>query len=239
LRLVLPLVLFAACCPPAVAVDANARARLEKRAAERNPEAAYQLGMIYHLGLDGTPRDPAKAFALFRQAAEGGDPLGAYQTGCYYAGESEGAVAADPALALRYKLVAAEAGYALAQYDVGQYYLRRGDRENGARWLEAAARQDFSQALLALGSYHSGRPFANARDGAKYYAYTLLSLDGEDDETRAFAAQLKAMFATGLTPEEIDAGEKIIARWRADPTPLTLRANAGQKAADAPVAGRD
>jgi TPR repeat protein len=239
LRLFVPLALFAACCPPAAAADANVTARLEKMAAERNPEAAYHLGMIYHLGLDGAARDPAKAFKLFKQAAEGGDPLGAYKTGCYYAGQGEGAVAADTALALRHKLVAAEAGYALAQYEVAQHYLQRGDRENGLRWLEAAARQGSSQALLALGSYHSGRPFAEARDGAKYYAYTLLSLEGEDDETRAFAAELKAMFATGLSRQEIDGGEKIIARWRATPTPVTLRANAGQKAAEALVAGRD
>ncbi|WP_332811785.1 tetratricopeptide repeat protein [Sphingomonas sp.] len=239
LRLFLPLALFAACCPPAAAADATVRAKLEKLAAERNPQAAYHLGMIYHLGLGGAARDPAKAFELFKQAAEGGDPLGAYKIGCYYAGQGEGVVAADPALALRHKLVAAEAGYALAQFEVAQHYLQRGDREEGLRWLEAAARQGSSPALLALGSYHSGRPFADARDGAKYYAYTLLSLAGEDDETRAFAAELKAMFATGLSEQERAGGEKIIASWRAEPTPLTLRANAGQKAAEALVAARD
>ncbi len=235
----MPLALFAACCPPAAAADADLTAKLEKLAAARNPEAAYRLGMIYHLGLEGATRDLAKAFALFKQAAEGGDPLGAYQTGCYYAGQGGDAVAADPALGLRYKLVAAKAGYALAQYELGQHYLHRGDREIGVRWLETAARQGFSRALLALGSYHSGRPFANARDGAKYYAFTLLSLEGDDAETRAFAAELKAMFATGLSREEIDAGEKIIARWRAEPTLLTVRANAGQTAAAALVAGPD
>jgi TPR repeat protein len=237
LRLLLPLALFAACCPPAAAADETVTARLEKLAGERNAEAAYHLGMIYHLGLAGAARDPAKAFVLFKQAAEGGDPLGAYKTGCYYAGQGGSAVAADPALALRYKLIAAEAGYAIAQYDVAQHYLQQGDRDEGLRWLEAAARQGSSPALLALGSYHSGQPFADARDGAKYYAYTLLSLAGENDETRAFAAELKAMFATGLTPQEIEAGERIIANWRAQPTPLTLRADAGQSAAEALVAG--
>jgi TPR repeat protein len=236
-RLFLPLALFAACCPPAAAADANVTARLEKLAKERNPEAAYQLGMIYHLGLDGAARDPAKAFKLFKQAAQGGDPLGAYQMGCYYAGDGGSAVAADPALALRYKLVAAEAGYALAQYDVAQHYLQQGDRDKGLFWLEFAAVQGSSPALLALGSYYSGRPFADARDGARYYAYTLLSLAGDDQATRAFAAELKAMFATGLSPQEIAAGERIIANWRAQPTPLTLRANAGQSAAEALVAG--
>jgi len=235
LRLFLPLALFAACCPPAAAADLTAR--LEKMAAERNPEAAYHLGMIYHLGLDGTARDPAKAFALFRQAAEGGDPLGAYQVGCYYGGQGGDAVAADPALALRHKLVAAEAGYALAQYEVAQHYLHRGNRVEALRWLEAAARQGSSPALLALGSYYSGRPFADARDGAKYYAYTLLSLEREDEETRAFAAELKAMFATGLSRQEIADGEKMIASWRATPTPVTLRANAGQRAAEALAVG--
>lgn len=239
LRLFPPLALFAVCCPAAAAADANVTARLEKLAAERNPEAAYHLGMIYHLGLGGAARDAAKAFELFKQAAEGGDPLGAYKVGCYYAGQGEGAVAADPALALRHKLVAAEAGYALAQFEVAQHYLQRGDREEGLRWLEGAARQGFSQALLALGSYHSGRPHADARDGAKYYAYTLLSLAGEDEETRAFAAELRAMFATGLSEQERAGGETIIARWRAEPTPLTFRANAGQKAAEALVAGRN
>jgi TPR repeat protein len=238
LRLFLPLALFAACCPPAAAADAKLTARLEKLAAERNPEAAYHLGMIYDLGLDGAARDPAKAFKLFKQAADGGDPLGAYQIGSHYAVQGD-AVAADPALAFRYKLVAAEAGYALAQYEAAEHYLQRGDRDNGLRWLEAAARQGSSPALLALGSYYSGRPFADARDGAKYYAYTLLSLTGQDDETRAFAAELRTMFATGLSEQERAAGEKIIASWRAQPTPVTMRANAGQSAAEALVAGRN
>ncbi|MDB5698513.1 MAG: hypothetical protein JWN69_1317 [Alphaproteobacteria bacterium] len=255
LRPSLPLALLAAACspaggaqaPPAYAADAapagapeaDMQARPEPLAAQRNPEAAYQLGMIYHLGLNGIVRDHAKAFELFKQAAEAGDPLGDYQIGAYYDGAGDGAVEPDPALALRHKLVAAEAGYALAQYDIAQYYLRHGDRDKGVRWLEAAARQGDALALLALGSYHSGRPFADARDGAKYYAYSLLSVERADDEAHTFAAELKAMFATGLSAQEIAEGEKIIAGWRAAPSPLTLRANAGPGAAEQLVARKN
>ena len=95
--------------------------KLTAMSAAGSGEAAYHLGMLYHLGMDGVPKDTRKAFELFKLATERGDPLGAYQYGCYFDGQGEGVVKVDPALALKYKLVAAEAGYALAQEDVAKH----------------------------------------------------------------------------------------------------------------------
>src|SRR3546814_8206416 len=74
-------------------------AKLASLAAEGNGEAAYHLGMAYHLGANGVEKDPQKAFELFTQSAETGDPLGAYMLGSYYEGEGGEAVETNPELA--------------------------------------------------------------------------------------------------------------------------------------------
>ena len=86
---------------PSAAQDGSLTARLEVAAAQGNAEAAYHLGMLYHLGLEGVARDPRRSFEYFQRAAEGGDALGAYNVGCFYAGQGEGVVEPDEALALR------------------------------------------------------------------------------------------------------------------------------------------
>ena len=93
---------------PAAAVPSELQTRLESLAQRGSAEASYHLGMIYHLGLEGEARDYRRALGHFRRAAEGGDPLGAYKLGCYYAGQGDGVIPADAEQALRYKLVAAE-----------------------------------------------------------------------------------------------------------------------------------
>lgn len=203
--------------------------RLEALAAAGNAEAAYHLGMIHHLGLEG-PADPRKALDLFRKAAEGGDPLGAYKLGCYYHGQGEGLVEDDPVLALRYKLRAAEAGYSLAQHDVAMILYERGEPAEALAWMHKAAAQGNRGSLMALASlYNVGKGIP--RDRARTYAYfTLVGRASEEPPTERSRQWLQGLLAE-MTPEEKRRGDEIVSSWRIAPTPLTMKALSGQDAA--------
>jgi TPR repeat protein len=229
----LPL-LLAALPSPAAAGEPGLRAKLEALATAGHGEAAYHLGMLHHLGLEGTAKDPRKAFDLFRLSAERGDPLGAYKLGCFYAGQGDGAVEPDEALALRYKLIAAQAGYELAQEDVAGLYFRRGETDTALRWLEAAAAQGGFGSLMMLGGLYSGLlPALGVEpDPVRYYAYTMLSLREAGDEFADMKREMEAELRSKLSPEQLAAGRAIVAAWRPSPTPLTLKARAGLQAAE-------
>jgi len=186
--------------------------------------------MIHHVGAAGVAKDARKAFALFKLAAERGDPLGAYKYGCYFAGQGEGVVESDPKLAMRYKLIAAETGYALAQQDVGVHLFRDGDAKAGQRWLEAAAAQGDMTALMVLGGMYSG----DAPPGfttlptnkARSHAYFELALRDMPDMRPVLDKS-----AQGLTDGERKEAREIVSTWREARSTLTLKADRGLGAA--------
>ena len=103
-----------------------------------NAEAQYHVGMFFNNGMGGMTRDSRVAFEWFRKADAGGDPLGAYKVGCYYAGQFPGTVDVDEDKALTHKLIAARAGYSRAQHDVGIIYFVRKDYAEAERWWTLA-----------------------------------------------------------------------------------------------------
>jgi len=195
--------------------------------AANNPEAIYHLGMAYQTGL-GLPKDPAKAFVAFQRAASLGDVLASYKVGCYYDGQGGDLVKPDAELALRYKLVAAKAGYALAQQDVASLYAANGDIPTALSWLDKSAAQGWSGALATYASVYNGAPGVPA-DKAKTAAYFRLFLDRTDatDEQRAWLKK----FEEGMSPEEKRKSDEIVQSYRPSPTPLTIKALSGQRAA--------
>lgn len=197
-----------------------------------NAEATYHLAMMKHLGIGG-PKDEKAAFDLFRRAAEAGDPLASYKLGCYYDGQGAGIVEPDPALGLQYKLVAAEAGYALAQHDVAGHYFDSGETDLALEWLTRAAGQGNADALRALASLHNSD--AIPRDAARTYAYFTLYLAriaAPTDKQKAFLND----FAGKMSEEDKARGDRIIADWHAEASPLTAKALSGLRAAEALVA---
>ena len=225
---------------PARAQQSALPARLEALVSQGNAEAAYHLGMLYHLGLEGVAVDHRRALDLFRRSAEGGDPLGAYKLGCYYAGQGGDALAPDEALALRYKLIAAEAGYLLAQADVAAIYSHRGDRDQALRWYEAAARQgDWTALFMAFfqvmpGSQHPDRARAWLYFGVMERALAHPPPDLPADEMRELRdarAQMRQLVETGLSAADRAEGERLLAAWRVERSPVTLRNDRGLNAA--------
>lgn len=233
------LALFCAAMP-GYAQQSTLPARLEAMVAQGNAEAAYHLGMLYHLGLEGVAVDHRRALDLFRRSAEGGDPLGAYKLGCYYAGQGGNALVPDEAQALRYKLVAAEAGYLLAQMDVGAIYGHRGERDQALRWYEAAARQgDWTALFMAFfqvmpGSRHPDRVRAWLFFGVMERTLDRIPQDAPGDEMRHLRegrALMRQSMESGLSAAERAEGERLLAEWRVERSPVTLRNDRGLNAA--------
>jgi TPR repeat protein len=200
---------------------------LQRLAASNNPEAIYHLGMAYQTGT-GLPLDRSKALEDFRRAAALGDVLASYKLGCYYDGQGAGLVKLDPDLALRYKLVAANAGYALAQQDVALLYANKGDIPTALAWLQKAVDQGWSGALATYASVYDGAPGVTP-DKAKTAAYFRLFLD-RTDASEAQRTWLKD-FEQRMTPDERVRALKIVSSYRAAPTPITIKALSGQRAA--------
>ena len=200
---------------------------LERLAAQDNAEAIYHLGMSYHTGA-GLPQDTAKALEAFRRAAALGDVLASYKLGCFYDGQGGALVQDDPEIALRHKLVAAEAGYALAQQDVASLYAAQGDLAAAVAWLEKAMLQGWPDALATYASIHNGAE-GIPPDPVKTAAYFHIFLDrtDADDSARDWLTN----FEQSMTPEQLRRANEIVRSYRAVPTPLTIRALSGQRAA--------
>lgn len=201
---------------------------LERLADAGNAEALYHLGMAYQTGT-GTAQDPGKALEAFRKAAAMGDPLAAYKLGCYYDGQGAGLVAQDAGQALKYKLVAAQAGYALAQQDVAALYAREGDVQSGLEWLEKSAAQGWSGGLMTLASVYNGAPGIE-RDAAKTAGYFKLFL-AHSDPSEAQRNWLRK-FEMGLSTNDKKRADDLVRGFYPKPSPLTLKALSGQRAAE-------
>jgi uncharacterized protein len=200
--------------------------QLERLADHGNAEAQYHLGMTYWVG-EGVDKDVNKAVKYFESAAAAGDPLGAYKLGCLYDGQ-DGVMDRDTTKALKYKLMAANAGYALAQQDVASLYAERSEYDPALSWLEKAAKQGTTGALMAYASVHNGAPGIKA-DPVITAAYFRLYLDRAEgsDKQRDW---LKA-FEQKLTPEQHDEVSRTVASYRPAPTALTIKALRGVEAA--------
>lgn len=211
--------------------------RLQRLAGDGNAEASYHLGMLYNNGI-GVPQDPRRALALFRTAAEAGDPLGAYKLGCYYAGQfGSAAVTPDEAQALRWKLVAARAGYALAQLDVAIHYARHDRWAESLPWFTAAARQGEAQALYNLSVlYREGRGTRPSRPHA-WAAFRLSQLLSRGRLTETAHAALAEMW-NGMNAAERTEARRIEASFVTGPTALTRRASSGLERAEQLAAAR-
>lgn len=230
MRRALAAIALALAMPAAAQVDRAALAdKLSALADGGNAEAAYHLGMMRHLGIGGVKDDKA-AFALFKKAADAGDPLAAYKLGDYYAKADNGQVEPDKAEALRLKTIAAEAGYALAQYDVARMHFDAEQTDAALEWLLRSAQQGHPDALRALASLYNSD--AIPKDAARTYAYYSLYLSrlaAPTDKQKAFLTD----FASKMSEEDRARGDKIVADWHIEQSDLTKKAAAGLRAAEA------
>ena len=206
----------------AVASEADTLRKLTALGERGSAAAQYNVGMFHNNGI-GTAKDPRAAFHWFERAAAGGDALGHYKVGCYYAGQFPGAVEVDEAKALAAKTVAAEAGYSLAQSDVGNTHAQTGDWPQAVRWWTAAAEQGYPQAAYNLSmAYQRGQGVA--KDPALALRYLLITERSVPEPMRPRLGETLAKVRGEATAAQIAQAETVAAAWSPKPTPLTLRA---------------
>lgn len=224
---ILPLFLAAAAPAAADALPV----KLEAMSRAGNAEASYHLGMLYHLGLRRL-KDPARAFKLFVQASDGGDALGAYKVGCYYAGQSEGTVPNDAAKALRYTMIAANAGYDLAEFDVAVHYLNNQRNAEALPWLIKAAQQGNRESFVQIMRISLDRN-GGTHDLARAYEYYRSALALMKAHGAPVPTSEPAKIFEHLTAAQRIEADRRAASFTEKPTAITLRARAGLEAADA------
>ena len=93
---------------------------LEHAAEIGDPQAVYELGGMYRMGGFHIPKDPQKAVALERQAAELGSAISMYALGVRYLNGDQ--VARDTKQGLAYMTKAAEYGYEEAPFMLATLY---------------------------------------------------------------------------------------------------------------------
>ncbi|APX14301.1 tetratricopeptide repeat protein [Tateyamaria omphalii] len=126
---------------------------LDAAAAHRHPGAATLLARVYLTGsASGVSRDPARAAALLRIAADQNVPEAQFYLGMLM--KDGVGVPADPAAALDLLERSATGGYVEAQYILAQAYSRGDivppDTERALRWLTAAAEGGNTEAQFFL-----------------------------------------------------------------------------------------
>ncbi len=220
----IPLILLLNGC---INVQAVMQAEADKRnerihalANAGNAEAQYHVGMFFNNGMNGMKQDAKIAFDWFQKAQAGGNPLGAYKVGCYYAGQFPGTVVVDEEKALSNKLIAANAGYAIAQHEVGNIYDHRKDFRAAEQWWKRAGDQGFSPSHQALHTLYAS-DHAGLSDPAMAYARMKLASRNLKKEISPHVRDRLAKLASELPPTALDAAEKFVDAFVPVPTPLT------------------
>jgi TPR repeat protein len=145
------------------AADSARIAKWQASAQKGEPWACFNVGLSYHLGRFGIPRDPTEAAKWYRAAAERGYALAQANLGyCYDTGFG---VEAEPIEAVKWYQMAALQGNAFAQFNVGKkYHSGPGvglDQKLALRWLSQAAQQSFVPAYFTLGQMHANDSLGN------------------------------------------------------------------------------
>ncbi|NLZ63153.1 MAG: sel1 repeat family protein, partial [Lentisphaerae bacterium] len=125
--------------------------RLQKLAKDGNSNAQLALGKIYFEGLVGQKQDYDKAFELFTQSADQGNPQAMFNIGlCYEGGFG---VKKNPKEALRWYYQAADAGVPEAQINAAVAAEQRGDYEKALHYLKIRANAGDTAAMNKVASF--------------------------------------------------------------------------------------
>lgn len=129
--------------------------RFQTLAEQGNPEASYNLGLMYASG-EGTTQDYAKARESFLASAEAGFALSAYQLGIIY--EKALGVDKDMSKSMEWLQKAADAGIPDAQLELGNIYAEgyfgTPDVEKAKSLYLQAAKGNLAEAAGRLSAMH-------------------------------------------------------------------------------------
>jgi TPR repeat protein len=129
---------------------ARALANFKPLADAGNPDALYNLGIMYEFGL-GVPESKGEASQLYDQATRGGQTAAAFRLAVMYL--TGKGVPQDINAAVAYFQTAAEGNHTEAQFNLGAlYYNGQGvkrDQVEGLKWILLADNAGFPAAVTA------------------------------------------------------------------------------------------
>jgi len=180
-----------------------------KAAAQRNADAQFGLGGMYHNG-HGVTQDYNQALSWYRKAANQRNAEAQFNLGLMYA-KGQG-VEQDDNQALLWFRKAADQGQAEAQCALGLVYQNgqgvAQDYSQAVLWYRKAAVKGNSMAQSNLGSmYHNGRGVT--QDNIEALKWFMLAAAYETDEVRRDTVVIsRGIVAKELTSAEIAEGQK-------------------------------
>ncbi len=186
--------------PNSVPLDPNSLQTLIDKADKGDPNAQYNLGLVYFV-----PQGYKEAFKWWTKAAEQGYASAQFKLGAMYAYGT--GIPQDYKEALKWWTKAAEQGHADAQSFLGsRYYFGVDvpqDYKEAVKWFTKAAEQDEPKAQSFLGSiYYEGKGVIE--DYVEAYKWTLLAgMNGKD------VATLKQLLAAKMSPIQIAEAQKL------------------------------
>lgn len=170
-----------------------------------NAEAQFLLALMFENGRGVTQND-REAFQWYKKAADQG--LAAAQNNLAHLYRQGKGVKQDLKEAVRWYRRAAEAGHDIAQYNLGVRYMKgEGIEQNlkeGANWYRKSAEAGNLHGQFSLAySYAAGEGVEKSMPDA--YAWAKAA------STKRFprAQQFVGFLASQMTPEEVEAGEKL------------------------------
>lgn len=149
-----------------------------------DPESCFQLARQLLKG-DGMPKNSAKAFQLFKSAADEGHPEAMGALGFFYATGLE--VAKNEAVALEWFRKGAEAGGPKAQFNYGKSLLESRDSTkaaDGIKWLESAVGQNQIDAARFLGIVYLQGRHGQSINYQKSQQYLFIAAEAGDSDAQ-------------------------------------------------------
>lgn len=167
--------------------------------AERNPAAAYEIGMRYVEGR-GVPSDLALAAVWFTRAAEGGLALAQFRLGSMY--EKGLGVKRNPSEARRLYFAAAAQGHAVAMHNIAVLYAEgidgKPDFTQAAEWFQKAAEYGVGDSQFNLAVLYARGSGVEQNLVESFKWFSIAADKGDKD-----AAAKRDEIALHLDPETI------------------------------------
>jgi len=198
---------------------------LKAIATSGSAEAQYHLGMFYNNGI-GTDKNKEEALKWFTKSAQGGDPLGHYKLGCYYAGQEGSLLTIDEDKALEHKLIAAKSGYALAQEEVAAIYYQKGNYEKAIYWWEQGVKQGDPYSFFSLFSIYYEGTVIPKNIPRSYWLIKIIERNAGDQEKEELRKKILDLESL-LTKEQLNKLNSEITAWQSVQSQLTIKAKSG------------
>ncbi len=195
----------------------NLPSKIERELQAAAPDDGSDDGDIGLFLSEEAPKDPAKAFEWYRNAAEQGDPRAQYWLGMMYVAGF--GVSRDYAKGMDWLTKAAEQGDAEALWHLGNIYAVppvgaespfdvKHDNAKAIAWWSKAAERGHAVAVNALIGVHQDGTFGVSKDAVKAFEWATKGAEQGDYEAQ-FA--LAKMYETG---EGVQKDASTAVEWR-------------------------